>query len=167
MNFRLLTATITVLLAVSITAVGQAVLADSDHAAAIPLIDDIRTDAATAKAQGSIVVIVTTQEYCTYCEFVKNDFLQPLLMSGELDGKAVVRELALDGLDVKDFSGKSADAGEFGGRYGAQFSPTVIFLGHDGGELHPPIIGVQSRDFYGYYLERAIEKAYKALDFGS
>jgi len=138
------------LVTVALTLVTAPAIHAADDVVLIPEVSDIRADAAAAKAEGGLIVVITTQEGCVYCEIVKEDFLQPLIRSGELDGVAVVRELAMDG-----------------DSYGASFSPTVLFLSPAGEALHPPIVGVQSTDFYGYYLERAIAKAHKALGLGS
>jgi len=141
--------------------------ASGDNAAVIPEISDIRIDAADARSESGLIVVIATFSDCHYCEVVKEEILQPLLLSGELDGVAVVREIAMDGIEIKDFAGKRQDPGRFADEYGAQFSPTVFFLSPAGEALHPPIVGVQSIDFYGFYLEKAIAKAHKALGLGS
>jgi len=140
---------------------GSATLrADQD----IPELRDMRAAAARASETNSLILVIATVGDCVYCEVVKDDFLLPLMASGELDDVAIVRELQLDGLELIDLKGKAVDPVEIGNRYGARFSPTVIFLSPDGKVLHEPIVGLQSRDFYGFYLEKAISKARRRLN---
>jgi len=98
----------------------------------IPEISDLRRDAADAKSETGLIVVIATLENCYYCEVVKDEILQPLIRSGELGGVAVVRELAMDGLEIKDFTGEAQDPGRFADDYGARFSPTMLFLSPTG-----------------------------------
>jgi len=128
---------------------------------------DMRADAAEASKANSLMLVIATVGDCVYCEVVKEEFLKPLMASGELDGVAIVRELPLDGLDITDLEGRMVEPVDIGNRYGARFSPTVFFLSPDGKVLHEPIVGLQSRDFYGFYLEKAIAKAKRKLNADS
>jgi hypothetical protein len=109
---------------------------------------------------------MVTQPDCGFCEYVKSAHIEPMLRNGTLPNIAFVRELDLAGLSFTDFSGDSISPGQFARRYDAEFSPSILFLSADGVQLHEPIIGVGNREFYGYYLDKAIEQSAKLLNHG-
>jgi thioredoxin-related protein len=111
-----------------------------------------------------VVVVLVSQPDCSFCEYVKSVHIEPMLRKGTLANIAVVRELDLAGISFTDFSGDSINPGQFARRYNAEFSPSLLFLSANGEQLHEPIIGVVSRDYYGYYLDKAIEKSAKLLN---
>ena len=52
---------------------------------------------------------------------------------------------------------------ELARRYGARLTPTVLFLDGRGRELTKPMIGINTVEFYGYYLDAAIDTARQHL----
>lgn len=117
-----------------------------------------------AKESKQIVIVLVTQPDCGFCDYVKSAHIEPMLRKGTLANIAVVRELDLAGISFTDFSGDSINPGQFARRYNAEFAPSLLFLSADGEQLHEPIIGVGSRDYYGYYLDKAIEKSTRLLN---
>ena len=122
-------------------------------------VDNFVRDADQAIQQQKMIVVLVTQPDCTSCEYVKAHHVEPMLSNGTFSDVAIIRELDLSGISFTDFSGNEVEPQTFALRYSANFSPSVLFLAPDGGELHKPIVGVSSRDYYGYYLEKAIKKS--------
>jgi hypothetical protein len=56
---------------------------------------------------------------------------------------------------------------QFGVSYGASFSPTVLFLDGHGKQLADKLIGMNGRDYYGYYLGRSIDQALASINANS
>jgi hypothetical protein len=72
----------------------------------------------------------------------------------------VIRELHMDrSTPLLDFAGRHTTSAEFSRQMQARFAPTVMFHGPDGGTLADAIVGFRLADFYGAYLERAIEES--------
>ena len=73
-------------------------------------------------------------------------------------GKVVMVELELDGAPaLRDFSGNATTMRDFAKRYGVRSVPTVIVFDTNGEPATTPLVGLASPDFYGLYLEQAIE----------
>ncbi|MFT4649939.1 MAG: thioredoxin-related protein [Polaribacter sp.] len=130
----------------------------------LELVDNLSRITEASKASKKIVIVLVTQPECGYCEYVKSVHIEPMLRKGTLANIAVVRELGLAEISITDFSGKSVSPGKFARRYDAEFAPSLLFLSAKGEQLHEPIIGVGSRDYYGYYLDKAIENSVKLLN---
>ncbi len=132
-------------------------------AAALEEVDDLNRDGNQARQGQLLLVVLITAPDCSFCEYVKLNHIEPMIRNGEFANIAIVRELDLAGLSFTDFSGRSIDPGDFARRYDAEFSPSILFLAADGSQLHEPIIGVGNREYYGYYLDKAIAKSARSL----
>ena len=64
---------------------------------------------------------------------------------------------------LRDFSGVSVKASEFADRYDVKVTPTVVIVDGEGKPLAPKILGLNSIDFYGAYLDQAIDLSYASL----
>lgn len=126
--------------------------------------DNLQLDAARAKEKGMIVLVLVTLPTCSICEYVKEDVIEPMIKAGDFDDIAIVRELSLQDYSIIDFDGSAVGANNFANRYSAEFAPIVLFLSSNGDQLHKPIIGMSSRDYYGFYLEEAVNKSHKRLN---
>ena len=110
------------------------------------------------------ILLVVSQEDCPYCELLKREILEPMLVSGEYDGRVLIRELLIDAeLPVRDFDGQAVAPDALARRYRARLTPTVLFLDDRGRELTERMIGINTVDFYGYYLDAAIDSARERL----
>ena len=110
------------------------------------------------------ILLLVSQEDCPYCEILKREILEPMLIIGEYDGRVLIRELFIDSeLPVRDFDGQTITPDELARRYRARLTPTVLFLDDRGRELTKPMIGINTVEFYGYYLDAAIDTARKHL----
>ncbi|GEM_PF-1881933 len=139
--------------------VGNHMENDRDETKRLTIISDLERDAVLARQQQLMLIVLVTLPECPYCEYIKEHHLAPMVGSGELDNIALVRELNLSSVSFVDFNGTRIEPADFANRYATAFSPTVLFLSPTGEQLHEPIIGMASRDYYGFYLARAIKKS--------
>jgi hypothetical protein len=51
----------------------------------------------------------------------------------------------------------------FARRYGAEVTPTSLFMDGQGRELADRIVGISNIEYYGFYLDKAIASASKAM----
>jgi thioredoxin-related protein len=135
------------------------------YAAQTPIraVNNLQLDATLASKRGMLVLVLVTLPFCSACEFVKKDVVEPMIAAGDFKNIAIVRELSLQDYSIIDFDGKAINANSFANRYSAEFAPIVLFLSPSGDELHPAIVGMSSRDYYGFYLEEAIAKSIERL----
>lgn len=141
----------------------------SGHAAAIELTDliDLQADATQAESQQLPVLIMFSASYCSYCSIVKDEFLKPMLLSGEYTDKVIIRVLEIDsGDDINDINGVKVDPEDFAERYNVSLTPTLVFINPRGQELTQRMIGVTTVDFYGGYLDDAIDRSLLQLRGG-
>lgn len=128
------------------------------HAEPLPLVSDLQATAKIAREQGVPVFVAFTLKRCPYCNTARREYWAPMNGSEQWRGKVVMVELELDGATVlRDFEGKATTARDFARRFGIRSVPTIIVFDALGTPASTPVVGLASGDFYGQYLEQAIE----------
>jgi len=118
---------------------------------------DLAADGRLAAAKHVPLVVLYSRDDCSWCEKVRREHLGP--MSRDPAAAAVVRELHMDrATPLLDFAGRRTTSADFSRQMQARFAPTVMFHGPDGAMLAEAIVGFRLADFYGAYLDRAIEE---------
>lgn len=131
---------------------------------ALIMAGDLGQTAAQARRLRAPVLIVFTQRSCPYCTIAKRDYLVPLQQSPQWRRRVLIREVDIDEqIPVRDFGGEAGTARAFAQRVEVKKVPTVIVFDADGRVVSPPIVGLLTRDFYGLYLEQAIEAGLVAM----
>ena len=106
------------------------------------------------------ILLSVSQAYCPFCAKLKEEILRPMLISGDYEDKVLIREFFMDsGETVRDFAGNTKPAGRFADGYRVWVTPTLLFLDQDGRELNPRILGINTPEMYGYYVDEAIESS--------
>jgi thioredoxin-related protein len=142
---------------------GDADAADSSHT---PIIEatDLAADAAIARKEEKIILLLISQHNCPYCAVIKKQVLLPMNSSGEYDDKLIIRELFIDlGTSVRSFQGETRKSRDFAYGYDVTLTPTLLFLGPNGEELTDRRVGVGNMEYYHYLLDRGIEEALPKL----
>lgn len=117
-----------------------------------------------AAARGLPLLLAFSSRHCTYCDRVEQDFLVPMLISGDYEDRVLIRKLNIDaGVMVEDLHGEIRPARRIADEYAVDMTPTLLFLGPDGKELADRIVGLLTPDFYGGYIDRGIDSANAAL----
>ena len=130
----------------------------------IPFARDIGQDARAAQAKGAPLLVMFTAENCPYCERVRQEFLLPMVRHSEYGEKVVVRQIEVRGREkLLDFAGQPTTHGQFAKRYKIKLTPTIQLFDAAGHELTEPLIGLTTPDFYGVYLERAVDEAVEKI----
>lgn len=153
--------TVKVLLFLSMIALSGTIAADDVK---IEEVDDFVSVARQSEQQRLPILLMFSAEHCTYCVRLEEDFLKPMLRSGDYDDKVLIRQIKIDGFgNIRDFDGKQISIDEFTGRYNVYVTPTVAFLDSHGAQLAPKRVGLSTPDFYGGYLDQSIETALDIL----
>ncbi len=125
----------------------------------VPEAHDLRADGGTSRERDAPIVLVVTREDCGYCALLKTAVIVPMILSNEYEERALIRELCIDsGPDVVDFRGRTVSPFAVANGYDALFTPTVLILGPDGSEVAPRLVGINNKQMYLWYLDRAIEE---------
>lgn len=126
----------------------------------VPVGSDLSLDARQVRASGLPIMLVFSAEECTYCELLEEEFLKPMLLSGDYGDQIIIRKLILDnGSYLRDFQGSQVDASDLSLRYRVPVTPTILFLDAQGNELVPRMVGINTIDFFGGYLDQSIAEA--------
>lgn len=103
-------------------------------------------------------------EHCHYCQRLFEEQLIPIIKNGAYAERIVIRTFDIDNLgSIQDFNGEQISAEQFTKRYEAFLTPTLVFLDANGQEVVKRIRGYNSPDYYGAYLEQAINAAQTAV----
>jgi thioredoxin-related protein len=148
-------------IAVSLTSISTASRAEGP----LPLIVDMQKTAKVAKEHKVPIVLFVTASWCHYCHKLKENIIEPLIETTNIEDYAEFREVILDKKNwhLKDFDGNLTDMETFAAHLNAGFTPTTLFLSPDGNEIAERIVGLTLEEYYPHYLEEGINTSLKKL----
>jgi len=116
------------------------------------------------KANSRGLVLMFHAENCPYCALMENEILSPMVKSGEYDKKVYLRKLQIDeARDVIDFSGKTVEPSDISSRFNVNVTPTLVFLDYKGEEKAEKMIGINTVELFGAYLDDEIDNLVKNI----
>ncbi|MFO8154554.1 MAG: thioredoxin family protein [Pseudomonadota bacterium] len=123
-------------------------------------------DLARAAEQNAPIIVAFVSHDCPYCEYVEERHLKPMerdIAAGERE-EVVIRLVDIhDDGTLVDFSGEAVAISEFVERHEVQFTPTLLFFDPAGEQQAEPLIGMNSEDYYGGYVEERLEQVRAGL----
>ncbi len=126
----------------------------------IPLATDLQADGRQAREAQLPVLLTFSAIACEYCRQLEDEFLRPMLISGEYTDRILIRRLLLDnGSRVIDFAGERIATTQLSDRYKVYVTPTILFLDGNGNELAERMVGINTPEMYGGYLDNCIDTA--------
>jgi thioredoxin-related protein len=139
---------------------GGLLMLPASYAVEVPALTDLRADVAQAKALNVPILLLIHTQGCTYCHYVMEDHLRPMVLSGQYQKRALLRQLAADDAqELLDAKGQTVSAKDFARALKVRFYPTVVFLDTEGQPMKERLIGVANIDLYGTQLENALQRA--------
>lgn len=101
---------------------------------------------------------------CEYCRLLEIEILNPTLLNRDYDQRVLMRKLLIDRPgNLKGFNGDTTNAKQLAQKYRVYVTPTLLFVDAQGRELADRMVGVTTLDFYGGYLDIALEDARQKL----
>lgn len=126
----------------------------------LPLAVNLAEDARQAALQRIPLVILFSLPGCPHCDLVRGAYLNPMQRAPAATRKAVLRQIDVNSVaPLIGFDGHETTHGAFARLHAARLAPVVMFLDQRGGMLAEPLVGLMLPDFYGAYLENAIEES--------
>ncbi|MDX2418832.1 MAG: thioredoxin fold domain-containing protein [Xanthomonadales bacterium] len=114
--------------------------------------------------QGIPVVVFVSRDACPYCRTLRDQILKPMLAADKFAHRAILVEVSLDRVDpITGFEKGQVTAKGFGEFYGAEITPTLLFLDSEGREIGKRLIGISNLELYGHYLQKSIDEALLAI----
>ncbi len=117
-------------------------------------------EAELARENNMPILIEFSTPWCSYCEALEQQVLEPLIMSQEFKDKIIIRKIEVtDFSTVIGFDGETYTAFEINQKYKVKLYPTLVFLDANGNEISQRIVGITVIDFAAESLEKAIAVA--------
>lgn len=127
-------------------------------------ITDMQAEASMSDETGLPILLMFAAEHCHYCTIVEEDYLKPMIISGDYEQKVLIRKVDLkEEGNVIDFDGNSIEKKELASRYDINLTPTLLFLDGKGRQLTKRMVGLTTPDYYGGYIDMAIDAARESL----
>lgn len=108
-----------------------------------------------------VIVLMVSQDHCAFCVSVKEDFLKPLIKTQNAPPVRVINLSA--GQPIIDFKGQARNADSLARELGGRFTPTLLFVNGLGETMSKKIVGLNTPEYYGFYIDKAIEEARSRL----
>ncbi len=126
---------------------------------------DFQQTLSEAKRDGKIILLEMSATDCGYCRMLEAEIIKPMLRSGDYDKNVLIRRLHIDSYDLmKNKYGKDSTPTEIARELGVYVTPTLLFLNGDGIEVSKRILGVNTLEFYGGYVDQALEEGLQTLN---
>lgn len=118
-----------------------------------------------AKQSGKVILLEMSASYCGYCKTLEEHIIKPMLRSGDYTQRVLIRKLDVDSYyPMNDLSGKKSTPSQLASSMGVFVTPTLLFLDGDGNEVSERIIGVNTLEFYGGYVDDALKQGYQKIN---
>lgn len=126
----------------------------------VPQTLNLQADGMAAARMKVPLLLVFSQEHCEFCQLLKEEIIEPMLISGDYANRVIIREFMIDDAGpATDFRGNQIEPYDIFHDYDMFVTPTVIVVDWHGRELAERMVGINTVDYYGYYLDEAIELA--------
>lgn len=126
----------------------------------IPEAKSLQAEISAALTVGYPLLVFVSLDNCPFCKIAKNNYLVPLMNEQSVP---IVQVNFRHTTPVVDWHGKTLSQEQLIRAWNVKVAPTVLFLGKDGREIAPRLVGGSTSDFYGAYLQERVEQSIKAL----
>ncbi|MEE9492779.1 MAG: thioredoxin fold domain-containing protein [Gammaproteobacteria bacterium] len=128
-------------------------------------VDNLQKTGSRVRRQCMPILLEFSASYCEFCESLEENFLKPMLRNRDYDERVIIRQVSLDSArNITGFDGKRLTVKQFARRYRVFVTPTVLFVNDKGKELAERMVGINTLDMYGGYLDANIEEARLELE---
>jgi hypothetical protein len=132
-----------------------AVVLNASAAVTLPAAESLPASLEHALQAKQPLVVMVSLHGCAFCKVVRENYLQPLRVSG----LQVVQVDMRDNRALVDFDGTSLTHDAWVRKQGIKLAPTVLFFGAQGREVATRLKGAYLPDFYGAYLDEQLAVA--------
>ena len=125
---------------------------------------DLSRLAELARSEDKIILLEVSASYCDYCDMLEEEFIKPMLRNDDYTADVLIRKIDMDSYyTISDFSGDDTTPDKFARQLKAQLTPTLLFFDGNGNEISPRILGINSLDLYGGYLDDALKSGLQKI----
>lgn len=125
---------------------------------------DLQALGRLATQEKKIIFLEMSASYCGYCETLEEHIIKPMLRSGDYDHYVLFRKLDIDShLSIKDFDGNKTTPAQYAYQLNTSLTPTLLFIDGRGKEVSERIIGVNTLELYGQYVDDALLEGHRKI----
>lgn len=130
----------------------------------LKLVDNFQTLTREANQTGKVILLEMSATYCGYCKTLEEAIIKPMLRSGDYN-HVLIRKLNIDShYPMNDLNGKKSSPFELSSKMGVYLTPTLLFLDGNGNEVGERIIGVNTLELYGGYVESSLQQGLQTIN---
>jgi thioredoxin-related protein len=131
----------------------------------IKAVDDFNSLLKEARQNGKIILLEMSASYCGYCRTLEAEIIKPMLRSGDYDKNVLIRQLEIDAYHpINDLFGSQSSPSEMANKLGVFVTPTLLFLNGEGKEVSKRIIGINTLEYYGAYVDEALNQGLQTIN---
>jgi thioredoxin-related protein len=106
------------------------------------------------------LVVLVSLDNCPFCKISRENYLIPLMREQSV---SVVQVNLGHTTAIIDSQGSRTTQAALINSWQIKAAPTILFLGKNGQELAPRLVGGSTSDFYGAYLQERIDQSVASL----
>lgn len=122
--------------------------------------ENLQTEGKAAQRACVPLLLEFSSTVCSYCDLLEEEILKPILRNRSYEQRVRIRKVLLDSYrSLRDFDGRRTSGEKLAQRYRVFVTPTLLFVDQHGEELAERMVGVTTLEFYGGYLDQALDQA--------
>lgn len=127
-------------------------------------VNNLQIDGHKAETACMPLLLEFSASACEYCDLLEEEILKPMLRNRDYDKRVLMRRIMVDSEStLTGFNGKPVTTGKLTYRYKVFVTPTLVFLDSEGNELAERMVGVNTLEMYGGYLDQALDASTQKL----
>lgn len=125
---------------------------------------DLQQQAVLAKKNRIPLLIEFSSPWCSYCETLEKEILEPMLISGSYRNRVIIRKLEVSDYNrLIDFDGQPQASLDWAMSMKVDLYPTLVFFNGEGKEISDRLVGIAVLEFVSDELEKRLVQAEKGL----
>ena len=130
----------------------------------IQTVNDMAALGQEALAKNKVIMLEMSASHCGYCRTLEEEIIKPMLRSGDYVKNVLIRKMQIDShYSMNNINGGKTSPAELARQFNVYVTPTLIFLDGHGKEISERILGVNSLDYYGAYVDEALLKGQQTI----
>lgn len=125
----------------------------------LPPVQNLQQSVLKTAAKDQPLIVMFSLPNCPFCEKLRRTQYQFLAKEGYVVQQIEITSRA----SVTGFDGMPTTGVQLARQFGIQLAPTVLFFGPGGKEIGERITGAPTADFYGAFIDRALQESAQAL----
>ncbi len=126
-------------------------------------VEDFSALLAQAKKEKKVILLEMSASYCGFCRKLEAEILNPMIISGDYED-VLIRHLEIDSYySINMPDNPSMTPSEYAYSKKIFVTPTLLFLNYKNEEVAERIVGINSVDYFGAYVDEALKEGAKKI----